>query len=140
MNPKLYHRASYNHSQKMTFHRHAKRQLKILATKHFGLTPDQFDLRSNLAGIAVSGEITLETPFIYIQASQPISYRDCGLLIRHDTHGRNHFAPLSKLDDLETFGKEIAAFRNPIHPYWIPPSWGWAPYQLPALNISQEVA
>ncbi|NDF13658.1 MAG: hypothetical protein EB060_12700 [Proteobacteria bacterium] len=51
--------------------------LRKFATKHLGLTTDQFEVRSNLGGIAVSGEVTLHTdPLpgthhgIYIQVSQ----------------------------------------------------------------------
>jgi hypothetical protein len=49
---------AYDADAKDAFHRNARRQLKLLAAA-LGLPPAKFDLRSNKAGIAVSGEITL---------------------------------------------------------------------------------
>ncbi|MFY9657650.1 MAG: hypothetical protein WAK01_13890 [Methylocystis sp.] len=61
-------------------------------------------MRSNRAGIAVSGEITLHHDRVYIQICQPATGADSGILIRtcegrRDFEGgRNHLAPLSLLD------------------------------------------
>jgi hypothetical protein len=49
---------AYDPLAKQIFHRNAQRQLKLLAAA-LDLPPEKFDLRSNQAGIAVSGEITL---------------------------------------------------------------------------------
>lgn len=96
--------ASYDSDAKKDFHRVAKRQLKKLADD-MGWSKAEYDLRSNLGGIAVSGEITLHHGDLYIQASQSSMGTDKGLMIRtckdrtDYSGGQNHFAPLSWLDD-----------------------------------------
>jgi hypothetical protein len=72
---------AYNGAAKRLFHTRARRQLKKLADA-LGLPPDGYDLRSNKAGIAVSGEITLHTDHLYVQASQPAFGGDTGVLFR----------------------------------------------------------
>lgn len=94
----------YKPAEKKEFHRLAKRQLKKLADD-MGWKKGEYDLRSNMGGIAVSGEITLHHEDLYIQASQSMAGSDKGLMIRtcegrkDYTGGRNHFASLTKLDD-----------------------------------------
>lgn len=56
----------YDPEAKRTFHAEAKRALREFA-RHIGLAPDEYDLRSNLAGPAVSGEITFHSDTLYIQ-------------------------------------------------------------------------
>lgn len=51
---------AYDPAAKRLFHSRARSQLRCLATA-LGLPPGSYDLRSNPAGIAVSGEITLHT-------------------------------------------------------------------------------
>jgi len=86
---------------KRKFARKAKKQLKIVA-ELLGLSPNQYDLRFNPGGPAVSGEITLHTDWIYIQVSKDCSL---GILVRTCRHrkdytgGPNHWLPLSLLDD-----------------------------------------
>jgi hypothetical protein len=98
---------AYDQAQKRAFHATGKRQLKELA-KALGFAPGTFDIRSNMAGIAVSGEITLHADHLYVQISQPCTGADTGVLIRtcegreDYTGGRNHFAPLSALDRIDT--------------------------------------
>lgn len=95
---------SYKLDEKKEFHRLAKRQLKKLADA-MGWSKGEYDLRSNMGGIAVSGEIILHHEDLYIQASQSLMGSDKGLMIRtcegrkDYTGGRNHFASLTKLDD-----------------------------------------
>nr|WP_250807778.1 hypothetical protein [Neorhizobium tomejilense] len=92
------------HETKEAFHRDARRLLKSLA-RDLGFAAGTFDLRSNKGGPAVSGEITLHHNDIYIQASNPGSRQERGLLIRtckdrkDYTGGNNHFAPLAWLED-----------------------------------------
>lgn len=50
----------YDPQSKTAFHNEAKRALRALAN-HLGLAPDSYNLRSNKAGPAVSGEVTLHT-------------------------------------------------------------------------------
>jgi len=66
---------------KEAFHRNARRRLKQLADA-LGLPPDAYDLRSNRGGVAVSGEITLHADRVYVQASQPATGHDTGVLFR----------------------------------------------------------
>ncbi len=66
---------------KKKFHSTAKKFLKELA-KQIGLKPEDYDLRSNMGGIAVSGEITLHSDKLYIQICQGcgvgnVMYRSC---------------------------------------------------------------
>lgn len=103
---------SYDEAQKAAFHRAAKLRLKDLAAL-MRWDAGTFDLRSNKAGIAVSGEVTLHHERIYIQASQSCMGGDNGILIRtcngqKDYHGgRNNFAPLRLLDDLEALADQV---------------------------------
>jgi hypothetical protein len=50
---------AYDAEAKRAFHRHARRRLKQLA-EALSLSPGAYDLRSNLAGIAVCGEVTMQ--------------------------------------------------------------------------------
>jgi len=100
-----YTSCSYEPDQKRRFHAAARARLRRLATE-LGFPPASFDLRSNQGGIAVSGEITLHHARVYVQVCQPATRADSGILIRtcegrrDYTGGRNHFAPLSMLDDI----------------------------------------
>ena len=97
---------SYEPHRKRRFHSAARARLRHLAAE-LAFPPTSFDLRSNQGGIAVSGEITLHHERVYIQVHQPATGDDSGILIRtcegrrDYTGGRNHFAPLSMLDDIE---------------------------------------
>lgn len=99
-----YRRCAYDAEQKRQFHRHARAKLKALA-KELKFSPVSHNIRSNLGGPAVSGEITLHADTVYVQVCQPATGADSGILIRtcegrrDYTGGRNHFAPLSLLDD-----------------------------------------
>ena len=99
---------AYDGEAKRAFHNHARRRLKDLADA-LGLAPQNYDLRSNLGGIAVSGEVTMHADHVYVQACQPATGHDTGLMFRacqgrKDYHGGpNHFASLDLLrrpDDL----------------------------------------
>jgi hypothetical protein len=109
-----YLRCAYDTEQKRRFHATARARLRKLAAA-LDFTPDTFDLRSNEAGIAVSGEITLHHDCVYVQVSQPAMGFDSGILIRtcrgrrDYTGGRNHFAPLSLLDDVPELAGRVKA-------------------------------
>lgn len=98
-----YRRCAYDGEQKKAFHRQARIALRALA-RELRLSPNSFDIRSCVGGIAVSGEAILHGDSIYIQVCQPASGADSGILIRtcegrRDYEGgRNHLAPLSLLD------------------------------------------
>jgi|ERR1035437_3504724 hypothetical protein len=76
---------------KNTFHHNARRELKALAWR-CGLK--EYDLRTNLGGLAVLGETTLHGATVYIQTTQ-----NMGMLIRSCkgrkdyTGGQNCFVP-----------------------------------------------
>ncbi|WP_210265444.1 hypothetical protein [Bradyrhizobium aeschynomenes] len=95
----------YDATGKARFHSMAKARLRAVA-KLLELSPGDYDLRSNIAGPAVSGEITLHTNHVYVQVAQPFSGGpDTGILIRtcngRDDFcgGHNTFAPLALLND-----------------------------------------
>ena len=96
---------AYNDAQKRSFHATGRKRLKALADA-LGLKAGTYDVRSNLGGIAVSGEATLHGEHLYVQICQPATGWDSGILIRtckgrkDYTGGANHFAPLSWLDDI----------------------------------------
>jgi hypothetical protein len=105
---------AYNASAKDAFHRSGRRQLKLLATA-LDLPSEKFDLRSNKAGIAVSGEVTLHADRIYVQVSQSVMGPDCGILIRtcqgrkDYVGGPNNFASLDLLNRPEELARRIKA-------------------------------
>jgi hypothetical protein len=121
-----YARCAYDPEVKHRFHTAARARLRRLAiTLRFPL--GSFDLRSNLGGIAVSGEITLHHDDVYIQVCQPASGAPrvrpvagprtgfSGILIRtcQDRRdyigGRNHLAPLCLLDDAPALAAQVRA-------------------------------
>src|SRR4051794_9653684 len=93
---------AYDADAKRHFHRHVRAQLLKLA-EALGLEPHEYDLRSNEGGIAVSGEITMHADRLYVQASQPATLADTGILFRSCegrrdyTGGHNNFASLALL-------------------------------------------
>lgn len=97
-------RVAYEPERKQLFHNLARRQLRLLADA-LGLTAEAYDLRSNPAGIAVSGEVTLHADRLYVQVSQPATGADTGILFRacagrRDFVGdRNNFASLDLLHE-----------------------------------------
>lgn len=112
-----YRRCAYDAEQKRQFHRHARAKLKALA-KELKFAPASFGIHSNQGGAAVSGEITVHHDAIYIQVCQPATGADSGILIRtcegrrDYTGGRNHFAPLSLLDDLSVLVDYVRAVMS----------------------------
>lgn len=109
---------SYDPRAKEAFHRAARRCLKALAAE-LGLAPGSYDLRSNKAGNAVSGEVTLHHDHVYVQVSQPVGgpangYRT-GVLIRtcegrkDFSGGANNFAPLAALDQTAKLANRVRA-------------------------------
>ena len=105
---------AYDPDVKDTFHRTARARLRKLANL-MGWQESSFNMRSNRAGVAVSGEVTLHHECIYIQVSQPATGHDSGILIRRCkgrkdyTGERNHFASLSLLDDLPALAQRVNA-------------------------------
>jgi hypothetical protein len=94
---------AYDAEAKRLFHSRAKSQLRRIATA-LGLEPGSYDLRSNQAGIAVSGEITLHGDHLYVQVSQSAMGYHSGILFRtckgrkDFVGGPNNFASLDLLN------------------------------------------
>jgi hypothetical protein len=103
---------AYDGEAKRAFHNHARRRLKQLADA-LGLSPGSFDLRSNPGGMPVSGEATLHAGHLYVQACQPATGHDSGILFRtcqgrKDYHGGpNNFASLDLLNRPEDLARRI---------------------------------
>jgi hypothetical protein len=103
---------AYDASAKEAFHRNARRQLKIVANA-LGLKPEKFNLRSNNAGIAVSGEATLHADHVYVQACQPATGHDTGIMYRtcqgrkDYCGGPNNFASLDLLNRPDDLARRI---------------------------------
>ncbi len=100
---------SYNLEAKQKFHKAAKSALNKLA-KHLNLNKEDYSIRVNEGGIAVSGEVILHHEKFYIDISQSclgkgkeIMYRSCKG--RKDySGGTNNFVAASVLDkDMEVF-------------------------------------
>ena len=96
----------YDYGLKTEFILLAKGRLRKLV-KALGLGAEQYEIRANRGGDAVSGEVTLHADHIYVQISVPccdlpaVMFRPCKG--RKDyTGGRNHFC---HVDDL--LGPEI---------------------------------
>lgn len=95
---------SYNAANKKAFHAEAKKVLRQVAKK-MDLSTGDFDIKSNQAGVAVSGEIHLHTDGLYITISGPIfmdkteiMYRQCNGR-KESTGGANQWVCLSRLLD-----------------------------------------
>ena len=97
---------AYNEPHKHRFHREAKKRLQALA-QQLNMPRETWSIRSNKAGLAVSGEITLHAETLYVQVSQSAISAGMGVLIRtckgraDYTGGPNNFLPLAWLDNLE---------------------------------------
>jgi hypothetical protein len=112
---------SYDEQQKRRFHTTARSRLKKLAAEP-ALPPGSYDVRSNKAGIAVSGEVTLHHTAVYIQVGQFGMSSGHGILIRickgrkDYAGGPNHFVALTMLDDIPALAAAIRAITGVGHP------------------------
>ncbi len=103
---------AYDEAQKQRFHAAARSRLLQLAAA-LRLPSGSYDLRSNKAGPAVSGEITLHQEAVYIQVSQSALGGGMDILIRtcrgrrDYTGGANNWAPLRLLDDVRSFAAMV---------------------------------
>lgn len=97
---------AYNESAKREFLRTSK-QMAILLASRLGLNEDQYEVRVNKGGIAVSGEVILHTDSRYVRLSQSSGILGEGFLVRtcegrgDFVGGRNHFVKWEDLRDLE---------------------------------------
>jgi hypothetical protein len=103
----------YNAEAKERFHKEGQQLLRTIAGK-MGLNEDEYEVRSNLGGIAVSGEVTLHTTKVYVQLSQSsissshgFMYRSCKGM-KDYTGGRNRWMKWSELVQIDN---AVAAFK-----------------------------
>lgn len=75
--------------RKKAFHAAGRKFLKALA-EALGLSGADYDLRNNMAGIAVSGEVTLHADSLYVQLYESCLSRGVGVLYR-SCHGRKDY-------------------------------------------------
>jgi len=102
----------FTEGQKIEFHAAAKRMLKRLVTA-LGCSTGTYDLRSNKAGSACLGEVTLHTDNVYVQVcgmtvggSSNILYRT--VKSRKDyTGGSNNWARPEQLDNVTAFANTL---------------------------------
>ncbi|CCV16371.1 hypothetical protein [Mesorhizobium sp. STM 4661] len=108
---------SYDNERKRRFHAAVRSRLKKLAAE-LGLSPKSYDIRSNRAGMARSGEITLHHDRAYIQVGQFGLHSGQGILIRtcngrkDFTGGANHFVALNMLDDIPALAAAVRAITG----------------------------
>lgn len=108
---------SYDDEQKRRFHSIARSRLKKLAAE-LNLPVGSYEIRSNKAGIAVSGEITLHHDRAYVQVGQFGLSSGHGILIRTCTDrkdftgGPNHFVGLELLDDIPSLAAAVRAITG----------------------------
>ncbi|KUM26708.1 hypothetical protein AU467_20500 [Mesorhizobium loti] len=108
---------SYDEQHERRFLTTARSRLRRLAAE-LNLPPGSYDLRSNKAGVAVSGEVTLHHDCVYIQVSQFGLSSGHGILIRtcqgrNDySGGPNHFVALAMLDDVCALAAAVRAITG----------------------------
>jgi len=102
------------HDRKERFHKEGKLVMRRLA-EALGLARGTFDIRSNKAGMAVSGEVTLHSDRYYVQAGKTcrgprgnVLFRLCDG--RKDYCGKtNNFATADELEDVKGFARRLRA-------------------------------
>lgn len=106
--------------KKEAFHKEGKKFLKDLA-EMLGLKKGEFDLRSNMGGVAVSGEVTLHSDKLYVQLFEScvghkgieVLYRSCKG--RKDyAGGQNNMVSMERLTDNQGFGQFYAACHTMV--------------------------
>lgn len=104
---------------KDTLHSKGKALLRALATE-LALQPGTFDVRSNLGGIAVSGEVTLHADHLYVQLLESCTSRGLSILYRSCssrkdyTGDQNHWVSLSDFADEDKQESILAVMRRLI--------------------------
>lgn len=94
---------SYNEENKKQLHRAGMKALRNLAST-LGLSKEEFDVRSNKGGIAVSGEITLHTDKVYIQIFESLNGKGISVMFRSCngrkdySGGTNNYVSVEKLE------------------------------------------
>lgn len=103
--------------RKKAFHREGKKFLASVAAD-LGLQKSDYDLRSNVAGIAVAGEVTLHTDTFYLQLCESIMGRGFSVLHRSCKHrkdytgGSNNFVAVEALEQTERYTRFLNLCRS----------------------------
>lgn len=109
---------AYNADRKALFHRVAKARLRLLAKK-LNFDAQDYDIRSNQGGIAVSGEAILHHIGVYIVVSlgsPGIMIRKCNGR-RDFSGGPNTWLPLTELDgDLSKLADHVEKILHASYP------------------------
>lgn len=94
-------------ARKNMFHGEGKLFLKRLA-KELNLAAGTYDIRSNIGGMAVSGEVTLHSDTLYVQLSESCMARGVSVLFRSCKHrgdytgGQNFHTDMAHLASLSS--------------------------------------
>jgi hypothetical protein len=102
---------SYDLEAKRLFHTHARRQLLALAAE-LGLGDGDYDLHSNEAGIAVSGEITLHADRLYVQVSQSSMGAEHSILFRSCRDRRDYVGGVNNFASLDMLHRPAELARQ----------------------------
>lgn len=98
---------NWNTCQKDKFHSMGRARLRAIA-KEMDLAPGTFDVRSNKAGPAVTGEVTLHAERFYLQiggsCGRTVLLRRCKGR-RDYCGGRNFFLPLELLNNVSEMAR-----------------------------------
>ena len=103
---------AYDEEAKRRFHSQGAAVLRDLA-KELGYQKGDYDLRHNLGGIAVSGEVTLHSDTLYVQLSQSALGPAWGFMWRRCngrkdyTGGRNRWMPWDRFLDIPEVAREM---------------------------------
>jgi hypothetical protein len=107
----------YNEQNKRQFLRDAAAILRDLAGR-MGLEKGDYDLRTNKAGVAVSGEVTLHSDGLYVQFGQSLigpKFLFRGCRGRKDYTGlQNRWMSWSFLADLDEAAAELKRADNAV--------------------------
>ena len=108
--------------RKKAFHTAAKRFLKDLAAE-LRIPSSEYDLRSNVAGMAVSGEVTLDTDHLYVQLAEScVGDRGISMLYRtckgrkDCCGGQNNFLNMKQFADIDRQAEVLERLRRMAHP------------------------
>jgi hypothetical protein len=109
---------SYKSHAKAEFLRQSEQLCHILAAK-MGLNEDQYDVRTNPGGIAVSGDVVLHTDNLYVNLSQSALGPDQGFMYRKCqgrkdfTGGPNRWMKWEQLVDLDSIRNALQEDAGP---------------------------
>lgn len=107
----------YDSDAKAIFHKEGRKAMTRLA-KVLGLQRDEFQVRSNMTGVACSGEIILHAAHLYVQLDlgcmgpgHEVMFRSC-VGPRDYVGGRNHFASVAELIEPDRLAERIRRDLN----------------------------